>query len=824
VLSPLTPDAARVHAEGPGDRRRRPSPPIRKPRLLIATTLLLALLAACVVGRDRGGDESGVGGGGGDDFSDGTPTDSAIVAARQALAAYRPWRALDLLAPALADSARRTPAVRLVAAEASAAVRDWRSVERLLAEKVDSTLAGDAALLLTRAALGRGDADRAATRARRAIARTEGEARGAAWALLGRALDRRDHFASARGAYDSAAAYLPDLADWLRLRAAGVTRDDAARRAYYEDVEGDAPRARLPWSEAATLERLGRPRDAARAYETIDSRAARVAALRLRAATARGARERAAARREVLAFLGGHPGDAETRAAIAILDAHWRRGLPAREELAVARLAAANGQPARAAAGYARAARRGGLAPADRLEYARILARLRRRAAASRQLALVRRPGPLAAAAAYERARLLVARRRRQQAATALRAVVRAYPKDTAAALALFELAELASERGRDRAARDAYLTIVRRYPESSVAPRAAFEAALVGVARRRHLPAALELDSLLARWPASAEADAATYWSGRAWRAAGDTARARERWAALVARDPRSYYGVLAARRLGVAPWAPTVPYTPAQSIAGVFLGGVVDTAIVRLSAVDGAMARADHLDALGFPLEARLERESVTAADAPTATMLAAGVALLERGLPRQAMEVGRRLVERGDGDVRSYRLLFPVPHVELITAEAAAHGVDPTLVAAVIRQESSFDPRATSTAGARGLMQMMPRVARAIARAEDIAEYTPALLYRPEANVRLGVTHLKGFTEHYDHPARALAAYNAGPGRVARWSRLPGARDAELFVERIPFAETRGYVRTVMRNWEMYRALYAWEALRGAAKADD
>ncbi|HVE79639.1 MAG TPA: transglycosylase SLT domain-containing protein, partial [Gemmatimonadaceae bacterium] len=540
--------------------------------------------------------------------------------------------------------------------------------------------------------------------------------------------------------------------------------------------------------------------------------------------TARGARQRAAARRAVLAFLEEKPGDGDTRDAIAILDAHWRRGLPPREELAVARIAAANGQPARAAAGYGRAARRAGLAPADRLAYARILARLRRRAAAARQLALIRRPSPYAPVASYERARLLVARRQYRPATKALRAVVKAYPKDTVAALALFELAELASERGRDRAARDAYLTIVRRYPEASVAPRAAFEAALLAVARRRHQAAALELDSLVTRWPASAEVEAASYWSARAWRAVGDTAKARERWAAIVGRDPRSYYGVLSARRLGVAPWAPSVPYTPARAIAGIFLDGIADTTVGRLPAVEGAMARADRLEVLGFPLEARLERESVTAANVPTETMLAAGAGLLRRGHPRQAMEVGRRLVERGDGDVRSYRLLFPVPHLELITAEAAAHGVDPTLVAAVIRQESSFEPRATSSAGARGLMQMMPRVARRIARAEDIDGWTPALLYRPDANVRMGVTHLKAFTTHYDHPARALAAYNAGSGRVARWSRFPGARDAELFVERIPFPETRGYVRTVMRNWEMYRVLYVWERRGGENRADD
>jgi soluble lytic murein transglycosylase len=111
----------------------------------------------------------------------------------------------------------------------------------------------------------------------------------------------------------------------------------------------------------------------------------------------------------------------------------------------------------------------------------------------------------------------------------------------------------------------------------------------------------------------------------------------------------------------------------------------------------------------------------------------------------------------------------------------------------------------------------MQVMPSVGAALARAERIAPWDPELLYEPDVNVRLGVLHLRSFTGHYAHPALALAAYNAGPSRVARWSARRGGKDPELFVERIRFAETRGYVCNVLTSRDVYAALYNWEEPR-------
>ena len=105
----------------------------------------------------------------------------------------------------------------------------------------------------------------------------------------------------------------------------------------------------------------------------------------------------------------------------------------------------------------------------------------------------------------------------------------------------------------------------------------------------------------------------------------------------------------------------------------------------------------------------------------------------------------------------------------------------------------------------------MQVMPSVGRSIAPSIGITEWDPALLFQPDVNVQMGVRHLEASLARHDHPAYALAAYNAGESRARRWRVKRGGSDPALFVELIPFVETRDYVRIILRNREFYRALY-------------
>jgi soluble lytic murein transglycosylase len=174
---------------------------------------------------------------------------------------------------------------------------------------------------------------------------------------------------------------------------------------------------------------------------------------------------------------------------------------------------------------------------------------------------------------------------------------------------------------------------------------------------------------------------------------------------------------------------------------------------------------------------------------------------------------VRVGRALQrQEGSWNDALLRLVYPFPYRAAIEREARRNNVDPYLVAGLIRQESGFDARARSPAGALGLMQIMPATGTSLARELGVTGFRTARLAEPDLNLRMGTRYLATMLARYDgRLGDALVAYNAGPTRMARWRGFPEHGDPELFVERIPFAETRGYVRIVQANTAIYRALY-------------
>jgi len=225
-------------------------------------------------------------------------------------------------------------------------------------------------------------------------------------------------------------------------------------------------------------------------------------------------------------------------------------------------------------------------------------------------------------------------------------------------------------------------------------------------------------------------------------------------------------------------------------------------------------AVQRAALLEMVGMNTEEALEYDAMTSAAASPDSLLAAARALYARGEVSRAMTMARRAVAASaPRDTRVLRLMYPLPFADIIRAEAAAHRVDPALAAALIQQESSFNPRAASRAGALGLMQVLPSVGASIARSEGIASFERVLLFQPDVNVRLGMSHLDAMLRQYPRVEYALAAYNAGGSPVRRWRQKAGSDDPEVFVERIPYEETRDYVRILLRNQATYRVLYGW-----------
>jgi soluble lytic murein transglycosylase len=200
-----------------------------------------------------------------------------------------------------------------------------------------------------------------------------------------------------------------------------------------------------------------------------------------------------------------------------------------------------------------------------------------------------------------------------------------------------------------------------------------------------------------------------------------------------------------------------------------------------------------------------------ALEAEDLPT--LYALGDALHARLLPGPGVRVGRALQSREGGwNDALLRLVYPFPYQGIIEREANRNGLDPYLVAGLIRQESGFLASARSPAGALGLMQIMPATGTSLARELGVGNFHTTRLTEPELNVRMGTRYLATMLARYDgRVVDALSAYNAGPTRMARWRAFPEHGDAELFTERIPFAETRNYARIVQTNAAIYRALY-------------
>ncbi len=726
--------------------------------------------------------------------------DSILINAAAALQNGQPWRAAQILEPVLRDSTQRTPERVLLGARAAAEWGGWSQVDRLLSREpwLDSRFDGLGRELLARAATARREDTLVLRHAHLAVRQAaNSRERGVRGVLIARAFDRMDSLDRAASAYAEAATLLPEVADWLRLRAAAVTADSVARAAYFLALQTDPAKARVPWVEAQARERASDLAGAALAYEALG---ARMSALRLHlaAATASGdTLARDTIRRELFTIVTTSRGSTNARLAVELLDASLGP-LTAEEELAVARSAAVSGPAARALDGFARAFTAGRGTHNDRFTYASTLANAGRYREAAAQFARVPASSKLAPRAAYEGARALLREGQGTRASTRLEAIVGRHASDTSAASsALYLLGDLAADDGRDDDARTFFRRTATTYPSAALGASARFRAAIVAFVKEEFRTAALELDTLALHRPRNSETLSGLYWSGRAWERLGDSATARARWSEVITREPASYYAMLAARRLNHEPWVPS---------AGI-------DSVLTDSAMLAALARADLLLQLGMDSEAQLEYDWVTSeAERSVEATLAAAHAFRQRDLAPRAIRLGNKALSSGaPRDERLYEVLYPLAFKGALTREAERHRLEPALVAALIRQESNFEPRATSRAGARGLMQIMPAVGRQLASAEDYHMWDAELLYQPDVSLELGTTHLAGLMSGYAHVAHALAAYNAGSSRAKRWLERPGTNDPEVFVERIPFRETRDYVRIILRNRELYRSMY-------------
>jgi len=410
------------------------------------------------------------------------------------------------------------------------------------------------------------------------------------------------------------------------------------------------------------------------------------------------------------------------------------------------------------------------------------------------------------------------------QARQALQAVA-----ETDALHAGSALLRLGQLQERDGALADAEATYLRM---AEMAPDRAAEAFFhVGFTRfvRDDHPGALSAwqTGLASGPPAPAMQAELYYWSARALPAG--SAPQQEALNRAAAAAPESYYGLRAQEQLGttltaasatasnasawLAPsaseiqertaWLASLKTTPEQ-VAG-------DVAALP------SLQRADALLELGLRTEASWEIDAAVEQYAQTkdiAHMAAIGDWLTSRDLPQLTLRVGRQmrdLVGLSNLPRVVQKQVYPAGWGDLVAEQAAHYGIDPLLMLALMRQESSFDPRAQSGAQAMGLTQVVPATGRSIASRLGRDDFSLRDLLKPAVSVEFGtwlMAQLLGDYEGRVFPA--LAAYDAGGGNVARWLQRFGD-DPDVLVEQIPFQETQTYLRVVYDNYAHYQVLY-------------
>jgi peptidoglycan lytic transglycosylase len=225
---------------------------------------------------------------------------------------------------------------------------------------------------------------------------------------------------------------------------------------------------------------------------------------------------------------------------------------------------------------------------------------------------------------------------------------------------------------------------------------------------------------------------------------------------------------------------------------------------------------ARADALRTIAFDSSAELELRAAYAATGEPRLLLEAAQQAIVAGHYGVAIVAGRKMCTQLESRPFNsvprevWLAAYPMPFAGPIHQWSARVGLDPSLTAGLIRQESAFDPDARSGANAYGLMQLLPKTAKRLARIAKIG-YSRGRLVDPDYNVRLGTLYLAGLQKDFGSVESALAAYNAGEDRVAQWNEGQHYREIAEFVDSIPFTETREYVQIVTRNAAVYRKLY-------------
>jgi len=373
------------------------------------------------------------------------------------------------------------------------------------------------------------------------------------------------------------------------------------------------------------------------------------------------------------------------------------------------------------------------------------------------------------------------------------------------------------------------YKAVYENFLDQPLAASSHWRVAWAAYIRRRHDAREL-LREHLQRYPGHPSASAALYFLARLAEADADYPAARAFYTRLAAQFPNYYYGLLARERMQqrqivaagpsdkTAKFLRPIEFPPHKP--GVASQPDAETAL--------RIARARLLVAAGLSdlaqAELRFGARGIGQTGGGQPYLLAMELARTANTPHEQLHNIKSAApdylsLSLEDAPPAFWQLLFPLPYENDLVRNAKQQNLDPYMVAALIRQESEFDPQALSPKHAYGLTQVEPATGRALARRAGIKRFNNRSLFQPAINLRLGTYYLRGLLDQWGGKwEETLASYNAGKSRVNEWITWNQYQEPAEFVESIPFTETREYVEAVMRNAGVYRQIYGGKAAGG------
>lgn len=439
---------------------------------------------------------------------------------------------------------------------------------------------------------------------------------------------------------------------------------------------------------------------------------------------------------------------------------------------------------------------------------ARALLALGKTEDAEKALAVARKGPPSVAA----EAQLVAARRALRandnaKARELMAALDKAFPNESAGEEGGYFTGWLDLQAGRFADSVKAFEAYDTRYPRSRRRDDAMWFRSLALIRMEKYAEAKQVLGDLVANFPRSSLGPQARYWMARSQELAGAKADVTgPAFEAVITNDPASFYALLASERLRELGRVPPPPFPQPPQVLEV--------------QPPPELKLAEALTQAGLFRDATEEVESQAARLSKPEQALAFAHALLKLGEYGHAHAVAARYLWGRAYGARSPDALaafYPRAWASAVQAESSRQAVDPFLVWAIMRTESAFRPEVASAADARGLMQLIPPTANAIAAKMSEPAPAPAELFAPERNIHYGAWYLSALWKRFAHPVLVAAAYNAGPNATSRWVAEKGKLPLDLFVETIPFKETRGYVKHVVADLYLYHAFYGGETDR-------